>query len=81
MMNSFSNRDRLLAMVQNKEPNRSPRPLVYDLTKYGGVNILLTNYYKTEEELRILAKEEREEHELREREFREKYPNLFTDEN
>ena len=61
MMNSYSNRDRLLSMVQNREPNRSPRPLVYDLTKYGGNTIMISNYYYTEDDLRRFAQEDIEE--------------------
>lgn len=57
------NRDRLLSLVQNREVNRSPIPIVYDLTKYGGVSILLSNYYKTEEELRELARQDKQEDE------------------
>ena len=61
MMNNYSNRDRLLSMVQNREPNRSPRPLVYDLTKYGGNTIMISNYYYTEDDLRRFAQEDIEE--------------------
>ena len=62
-MNRPSNKDRLLSMVQGRDPDLSPRPLVYDLTKYGGVSILLSNYYKTEEELRELARQDKQEDE------------------
>ena len=58
MMNSYSNRDRLLSMVQNREPNRSPKPLVYDLTKYGGTTIMISNYYYSEDDLRRFAQED-----------------------
>ena len=68
-------------MVQGRDPNLSNKPLVYDLTKYGGVHIMLSNRFISDDELRTIAKEDREEHEQREREFREKYPNLFTDGN
>ena len=61
MMNNYSNRDRLLSMVQNREPNRSPKPLVYDLTKYGGNTIMISNYYYTEDDLRRFAQEDIEE--------------------
>ena len=60
-MNNYSNRDRLLSMVQNREPNKSPRPLVYDLTKYGGNTIMISNYYYTEDDLRRFAQEDIEE--------------------
>ena len=80
-MNRLSNKDRLLSMVQGRDPNLSNKPLVYDLTKYGGVHIMLSNRFISDDELRTIAKEDREEHEQREREFREKYPNLFTDGN
>lgn len=75
--NRNPNRDRLLSIVQNREVNRSPIPLVYFLSDYGGDSVLITNYYKTEEELRSLAKKDREEQERVEREHREKHPNLF----
>lgn len=61
--NRNPNRDRLLSIIRNTEVNRSPIPIVYDLTKYGGVSILLSNYYKTEEELRELARQDKQEDE------------------
>ena len=74
--NRNPNRDRLLSLVQNREVNRSPIPLVYDLTQFGGNSILLTNYYKTDDELREIAlKEKQEDEELRER-LRSQYPNM-----
>ena len=76
-MNRQSNKDRLLSMVQGRDPNMSNRPILYDLTKYGGVNLLLSSSFISDTELRTLAKEDREEHERLDREFREKYPTLF----
>lgn len=80
-MNSPSNKDRLLSMVQGRDPDLSNKPLVYDLTKYGGYHIIVSNRFISDSELRTIAKEDREEHERIEREHREKYPNLFRDGN
>lgn len=76
-MNRQSNKDRLLSMVQGRDPDLSPRPILYDLRDYGGVNLLLSSSFISDTELRTLAKEDREEHERLDREFREKYPTLF----
>lgn len=76
-MNRQSNKDRLLSMVQGLDPDLSPRPILYDLRDYGGVNLLLSSNFISDTELRTLAKEDREEHERLDREFREKYPTLF----
>ena len=64
-------------MVQGRDPDLSPRPILYDLRDYGGVNLLLSSHFISDTELRTLAKEDREEHERLDREFREKYPTLF----
>lgn len=74
----MNNRDRLLSIVQNREVNNYPLPLVYFLSDYGGESVLVSNYYLTDEELRDLAKKEQERIE---REYREKYPNIFRDGN
>lgn len=76
-MNRQSNKDRLLSMVQGLDPDLSPHPILYDLRDYGGVNLLLSSHFISDTELRTLAKEDREEHERLDREFREKYPTLF----
>ena len=76
-MNRQSNKDRLLSMVQGRDPDLSPRPILYDLRDYGGVNLLLSSTIISDTELRTLAKEDREEHGRLDREFREKYPTLF----
>lgn len=76
-MNRPSNKDRLLSMVQGRDPDLSPRPILYDLRDYGGVNIILSFRFISDTELRSLAKEDREEHERLDREFREKHPTLF----
>lgn len=72
MMNNYSNRDRLLSMVQNREPNRSPRPIVYDLTIYGGNTIMISNYYYTEDDLRRFAQEDIESERKLEQERQER---------
>ncbi len=76
-MNRPSNKDRLLSMVQGQDPNMSNRPILYDLTKYGGVHIMLSRKYYSEDELRRMAEEDREEYERLDRECREKHPTLF----
>ena len=73
------NRNLLLSMVQNREVGRSPIPLVYDLTIYGGEHIIITNYEKTEDELRKLAEEDRREMDEINRKHREMFPNLFAE--
>ena len=60
-MNRQSNKDRLLSMVQGLDPDLSPRPILYDLRDYGGVNLLLSSHFISDTELRTLAKEDREE--------------------
>lgn len=80
-MNRPSNKDRLLSMVQGQDPNMSNRPILYDLTKYGGVHIMLSRKYYSEDELRRMAEEDREEYERLDRECREKHPTLFNDGN
>ena len=42
---------------------------------------MVSNRFISEDELRTIAKEDREEHERLEREYREKYPTLFNDGN
>ena len=76
-MNRPSNKDRLLSMVQGQDPNMSNRPILYDLTKYGGVHIMLSRKYYSVDELRRMAEEDREEYERLDRECREKHPTLF----
>ena len=76
-MNRPSNKDRLLSMVQGQDPNMSNRPILYDLTTYGGVHIMLSRKYYSEAELRRMAEEDREEYERLDRECREKHPTLF----
>ncbi len=77
-MNRQSNKDRLLSMVQGRDPNMSNRPILYDLTKYGGVHIMLSRKYYSEDELRRMAEEDRRESEERDRELRERHPSLFA---
>lgn len=71
-----NNRDFLLSMVLNRDVNKSPVPLVYDLSIYGGIHIIITNHYRTESELRTLAEQDRQEWEEDQRRFREKYPSI-----
>lgn len=78
-MNRPSNKDRLLSMVQGRDPDLSPRPLVYDLTKYGGYHIMVSNRFISDDELRTIAQEDKEEYERLDREYRKKYPTLFND--
>ena len=62
------NRDRLLSLVQNGEFGLSPRPLLYDLREFGGVNILISRKIYTDEELREIArKDKQEDDELKEK--------------
>jgi len=68
-------------MVQGRDPNMSNRQqqsILYDLTKYGGVHIMLSRKYYSEDELRRMAEEDRRESEERDRELRERHPSLFA---
>lgn len=80
-MNSLSNKERLLSMVRGEDPTISHRPILYDLRKYGGVHIMVSRRIYSDSELSSIARKDKEEHEQREREFREKHSYLLSNGN